>query len=278
MQLEVFTAPTHEQARRTSQNIEHRIRILLAESADLRVRVETLECDIEEAARKFKAATCGAMLQGGCSPKGKVHPENQPRFSWTHREFEQVLALSRVYQRGNRHGSEILDFDSSMLLNYSLSDMSLSNISLMSVIALPILVSEVDEERQWYTEYNLQTIQQTLRDDSKNHEEEIGRIEGLGLRVGDHSLLAKVRRAFDSDEDYASGNALRSALSLLRGKPPQRDLATRYPVVPGEQWRTQTKRARNKRIQAYVKPSPTRRRETLEIPEGPKRLGKHQLL
>ncbi|CAK4034152.1 hypothetical protein BAUCODRAFT_152676 [Lecanosticta acicola] len=192
MQLEILDTPDTAQARRISQSLDERIRAVLAENAELKSRMDRMEHEIQSRARRSTIVATEVKSQLGERSDERPALEDQARVSWTPREFEKILELSRVYRR-NRRGSEIFDFDSSIMRSYSLSDLSLSNISIISVIALPIQVSEVDEDGKWYKQKDLQIIPEHADYDS---EDDDATIRARKDTLEDDSLADELDRAF----------------------------------------------------------------------------------
>lgn len=116
---------------------------LLTESADLRYRLDSMERQIQELSQR---AHVRQYVDDGTRRLG-----TDRRISLHAQEFEKVLQRSWVYRR-NAKRDETMSFRSSVVREHAWSEMSkltLANVSIISVIALPIKLSELVDS-SWY--------------------------------------------------------------------------------------------------------------------------------
>lgn len=116
---------------------------LLTESADLRYRLDSMERQIQELSQRAHVRQY--------VDDGTRRLETDRRISLHAQEFEKVLQRSWVYRR-NAKRDETMSFRSSVVREHAWSEMSkltLANVSIISVIALPIKLSELVDS-SWY--------------------------------------------------------------------------------------------------------------------------------
>jgi hypothetical protein len=86
------------------------------------------------------------------------------KFVFEPREFQSTLHESRVYRR-NELGSERFSFSTSIARESAwsaLSEFSLSDISVLSVVALPVYVSELPTTRRFFKGTELQAVENSM--------------------------------------------------------------------------------------------------------------------
>lgn len=108
----------------------------LSENRDLERRIESVELQIRQL-QQHTAESCE------CNPAHET--DIPPTFLLRPREFEKTLYASRVYKRAE-HRLETMSFTTSVARESawsSLSKCSLGDISILSVVALPVYVSEL---------------------------------------------------------------------------------------------------------------------------------------
>lgn len=97
--------------------------------------------------------THGVILDYGSGQQASSQANDGKRLSLRPQEYEEMLHASWVYRR-NEHREETMSFTSSVDRGYAwseLSKLSLGNISIIAVIALPVSISELSDG-SWYHE------------------------------------------------------------------------------------------------------------------------------
>lgn len=163
-----ITSPDDEAARSTVPLLDKVSNKLLAGQDDLRRRISDFQDHVQECIERSESIE----QAHGEVPQHPIYSERPGpstgvnRLSMTPAEFEQALSESWVYRR-NRDRITSLSFRDSISFGWSeLSELSLGDVSVISVVALPIRVSEL-QYGHWYVAMN-ETSTAATEDTSRN--------------------------------------------------------------------------------------------------------------
>ncbi|CZT19140.1 uncharacterized protein RCC_04986 [Ramularia collo-cygni] len=152
MQLDILTQTRTTNVQQSSVKLTNHIAARLSSDGDLEARLDSVEQHLRELSERLKndpgpeySLTSLYDAQPSRDMGEGYLPLSEHRLSLHDSDFEEVLNQAWVYQR-NQHRSELMSFRSSFSRHSAwseLSKLSLSAISILSVIALPIGLSEL---------------------------------------------------------------------------------------------------------------------------------------
>jgi hypothetical protein len=154
------------EAERSRQTLQNLVEKLLMSNQDLSLRLRSIEDKFESRSIMtacFRNGTMDELAEGESETGNDVPPEVNPTLWFSmlaqnpaedtsRNDFQVDLGTSRVYKRTELYQSDV-SFTSSVARTHAwsiFSGLSLSEVSMISAIALPLYLDEISN-RQWYT-------------------------------------------------------------------------------------------------------------------------------
>ncbi|KAF7191165.1 hypothetical protein HII31_07525 [Pseudocercospora fuligena] len=153
LQLELMDRHTTAESDAIASNLDSATNKLLRENADLKRRMDAFQSQLDQMSKQITSSAASICLDSGSSSSSSLAGDTDDESVHSAASsFEETLNSSWVYRR-NEHRSEVMSIDTSLQRDYAWSEMSeltLANKSALSVLALPIDISEL-AHGDWYS-------------------------------------------------------------------------------------------------------------------------------
>ncbi|KXT02540.1 hypothetical protein AC579_422 [Pseudocercospora musae] len=146
LQLDLMDRHTTAESDAIASNLDSATNKLLRENADLKRRMDAFQNQLEQMTKQLSSSAASIRPDSGSSSTSSLATDTDDESMHSAASsFEETLNSSWVYRR-NEHRSEVMSIDTSLQRDYAWSEMSeltLANKSALSVLALPITISEL---------------------------------------------------------------------------------------------------------------------------------------